>query len=152
MQKNTLNIFSFILTTFVIFLSIGINISKMQCSKDGKLFIGTEVPNCMQINEIACSENSNEFSCCKQKDLLQTCCPQTNDDSCASETANFQFNFETILTSFTLNFNDSFFIDYTCLIYYKFFSFKDKFIYIGDIPFPPNLNKPKLTHIQSFLL
>ena len=146
------NIFIVFLTIFVVFLSIGVSISKMQCSKDGKLFFGTEVPNCMQIEEIDCSKDSNEFSCCKKKDFLQTCCPQTNDDSCASETVNFQFNFETLLSSLSLDVKDLFCLVYTCLIDYKFFSLKNKFTYIGDIPFPPNLNKPKLTHIQSFLL
>jgi hypothetical protein len=152
MKKHTLNIFLFILTTFVVFLSIGPSISKMQCSKNGEFFFGTEVPNCMQIEEISCSEDSKELSCCEKKNLLQTCCPQTNDDSCASETANFQFDFETPCSYFVIDFKEFCTLVFQSLFYEKSYSLQHQRIFIRDVPFPPNLHKPELTQIQSFLL
>ena len=55
------------LSILVIFLSIGLSISKMhcsqkKCSEDGKLFIGNEVPNCIEKKEVACNIVFNNIS------------------------------------------------------------------------------------------
>tara|TARA_X000000368_G_scaffold81419_1_gene61301 strand:- start:975 stop:1421 length:447 start_codon:yes stop_codon:yes gene_type:complete len=142
------NIAAFLLTILVVFLSVGVSISKMQCSTDGIIFIGTQVPNCMQIG----SDDLKEFSCCIQEEDIQSCCPQTKDDSCASETANFQFNFETLISSLILDFNETSALLYTCLLNEKYYVLKNQFVYLSDGPLPPNLLKPKLAEIQSFLL
>ena len=152
MKQIFSNISIFFLTVLVVFLSIGVSISKMQCSKDGKIFIGTQVPNCMQIEAMVCSDDLKAFSCCTKKDNLQSCCPQTEDDSCASETANIQFDFETVVSSFILDFKETITLVYTCLLNKKSYILKNQFFCLRDGPLPPNLLKPKLAEIQSFLL
>ena len=146
------NIAVFLLTILVIFLSVGVSISKMQCSTDGKIFIGTQVPNCMQIDEMACSDDLKEFSCCIQEEDVQSCCPQTKDDSCASETTNIQLDFETLISSLILEFKETSALVYICLINEKYYVLKNQFVCLSDGPLPPNLLKPKLAEIQSFLL
>ena len=146
------NIAVFLLTILVIFLSVGVSISKMQCSTDGKIFIGTEVPNCMQIDEMACNDDLKEFSCCIQKEDIQSCCPQTKDDSCASETTNIQLDFETLISSLILDFKETSALVYICLFNEKYYVLKNQFVCLSDGPLPPNLLKPKLAEIQSFLL
>ena len=152
MKQLLSNITVFLLTFLVVFLSVGVSISKMQCSKDGKIFLGTKVPNCMQIEEMVCSDALKEFSCCAKEDDLQTCCPQTEDDSCASETANIQFDFETLVSSFILDFKETIALVYTCFSNEKSYILKNQFVCLRDGPLPPHLLKPKLAEIQSFLL
>ena len=94
MRQIFVNIYLVLLATLVVSLSIGVSISKMQCSKDGKIFIGAEIPNCMEKQAIACDIVLNEISCCQKEEAQESCCPQTNDNSCAGETANIQFDFE----------------------------------------------------------
>ena len=146
------NIAVFLLTILVIFLSVGVSISKMQCSTDGKIFIGTQVPNCMQIDEMACSDDLKEFSCCIQEEDVQSCCPQTKEDSCASETTNIQLDFETLISSLILDFKETSALVYICLFNEKYYVLKNQFVCLSDGPLPPNLLKPKLAEIQSFLL
>ena len=152
MKQIFSNITVFLLTILVVFLSVGVSISKMQCSKDGKVFFGTQVPNCMQIEEMVCSDDLKEFSCCTKEDNLQTCCPQTEDDSCASETANIQFDFETLVSSFILDFKEAVALVYTCLPNEKSYILKNQFVCLRDGPLLPHFLKPKLAEIQSFLL
>ena len=152
MKQILLNITVFLLTFLVVFLSVGVSISKMQCSKDGKIFLGTQVPNCMQIEEIVCSDDLKEFSCCTKEDNLQSCCPQTEDGSCASETANIQFDFETVVSTFVLDFKETMALVFICLLNEKSYILKNQFVCLRDGPLPPHLLKPKLAEIQSFLL
>lgn len=146
------NISIFLLTILVVFLSVGVSISKMQCSKDGKIFVGTQVPNCMQIEEMACTDDLKEFYCCTKEDNLQLCCPQTKDDSCASETANIQFDFETVVSSFILDFKEKITLVDTYILNEQSYVVKHKIVFLRYGPLPPNLLKPKLAEIQSFLL
>ena len=103
MRTDILNITALILAFFVLALSIGASISKMKCSKDGNIYFGTEVPNSMQERDFICSLNSTKLSCCKEDILLKSCCPQTEDNSCASETINLQFDFETLVGVYELS-------------------------------------------------
>ena len=152
MKQLLSNITVFLLTFLVVFLSVGVSISKMQCSKDGKIFLGTQVPNCMQIEEMVCSDDLKEFSCCTKEDDLQSCCPQTEDDSCASETVNIQFDFETVVSTFVLDFKETMALAFICLLNEKSYILKNQFVCLRDGPLPPHLLKPKLAEIQSFLL
>ena len=105
MNKLSSNIISFFLICFVLFLSIGTNISKMQCSKGDKLFFGTEVPNCVDEKKKYCNINIEEFSCCAKEKLLESCCRKNDDNSCASEITIIQFDFETLLCYFDFSVN-----------------------------------------------
>ena len=98
-MKNTFrNIFLFLMSTMVLFLSMGVNISKMKCAQDGALYLGTEVPSCSVENEVLCEVERKRVSCCNLE-VVKSCCPETKDNSCASETENIQFDFETLIPS-----------------------------------------------------
>jgi hypothetical protein len=145
------NISLVVLSTLAVFLSMGVSISKMQCSKDGSLYLGTEVPNCMEKQVTSCAMDVEKISCCKKKEIKESCCPQTKDNSCAGETVNIQFDFET--TFAIVNFN---FLLLEVPLFYTVsnHNFASNLIanqYQTDIP-PQKLNKPQLAQIQSFLL
>lgn len=145
------NILLVILSTLVVFLSMGVSISKMQCSKDGRIFIGSEVPNCIQKEELACVMDFQKVSCCTQKEINVSCCPQTNDNSCEGETANIQFDFETLIPSFEFSFKEVSILLYTFSLYEQAYDFSKQFNYTVEIPLS-KLYKPELAEIQSFLL
>ena len=64
------------MATMVIFLSIGMNISKMKCAEDGQLYLGTEVPSCSMDAELMCEAKQDKISCC-MKEIEKSCCPET---------------------------------------------------------------------------
>ena len=84
-------------------------------------------------------------------EVEKQCCPETKDKSCASETENIQFNFET-----TVSITD---FDFSLLALPLFhtafssvFSANEKANnYLSGIP-PPKIIKPNLSQIQAFLL
>ena len=143
-------VFSIVMAGFILFISIGMNISKMKCDEDGALYLGIEVPSCSIENEVVCTNKQEKISCC-MKEIKKLCCPEKNDNSCASETETIQFDFETLVTVFevdflvaqsllfTFNFTDCFNVNYNLLTY------------LSDIPLP-KLHKPVFSKIQSFLL
>ena len=150
-MKNTFRNSSVLLTaTMVMFLSIGMNISKTKCAEDGALYFGTEAPSCSIESEVLCEKNEGKVSCC-MIEVEKSCCLETEDNSCASETENIQFDFET-----TVSITD---FDFSLLALPLFhtafssvFSANEKANnYLSGIP-PPKLNKPLLANIQSFLL
>ena len=149
MRKVIENICVLMLTTLVLFLSVGMHISKMNCSKDNRFFLGTTVPNCMQESEMSCVVDFQKTSCCQKNEIEQSCCPQTNDNSCASETTNIQFDFETLIPVFSPNFE--FLSVFLRVLFDKGFYYTNDIYYVSSIP-PPKINKPLLMDIQSFLL
>ena len=148
-MKNTFkNTSVLLIATIVMFLSIGMNISKMKCAEDGALYFGTEVPSCSIESEVLCEKNEEKVSCC-MIEVEKSCCPETEDNSCASETENIQFDFETTvsITDFSLLAFPLFHTAFSSV-----FSANEKANnYLSGIP-PPKLNKPLLANIQSFLL
>ncbi len=150
-MKNTFrNTSVLLMATTVMFLSIGMNISKMKCAEDGALYFGTEVPSCSIESEVFCENNEEKVSCCIIK-AAKSCCPETEDNSCASETENIQFDFETTVSITDFDFS----VLALPLLHTAFssvFSANEKVNnYLSGIP-PPKLNKPVLAQIQSFLL
>ena len=92
------NISFFLMAIMVLFLSIGMCISKMKCADDNQLYFGTSVPSCSIDTEVLCVVAQETIYCC----------PETNDASCASETENIHFDFETLVTEYTFVFSVSF--------------------------------------------
>ena len=143
-------VFSITMVVFILSISIGVTISKMKCNESYALYLGSEVPSCSMEDEVICKEEQEKISCC-MKEIKKLCCPEKNDNSCTSETKTIQFDFETLLTAFdpdssvspillfTFNLTDCFNVNYNLPTY------------LSDIP-PPQLNKPILYQIQSFLL
>jgi hypothetical protein len=142
--------FSILMAVFILFISMGMNISKMKCDEDGGIYFGTQVPSCSEENEEVCFKEQDRVSCC-MVEVQKSCCPETNDESCASSTQNIHYDFETILTVFELNFSEktilfSFFNSYDSKSYFVKVNH-----YFSGIP-PPKLKNPQLSQIQSFLL
>ena len=96
MKRILSNIGVIISSLLVLLLSIGVSVSKMNCSMDNKIFLGTEVPNCMESQDKLAALQIKSTSCCKKTESITTCCPQTNDNSCSSDTQSVQFDFETL--------------------------------------------------------
>ena len=143
-------VFSIVMAVFILSVSMGMNISKMKCDEDGSVYLGTEVPSCSVENEVVCNEEQEKVSCC-MLEVVKSCCPETNDESCASSTQNIHYDFETILTVFELDFSEKTIL----LSFFNSYDSKSYFVkvnnYFSGIP-PPKLNKPQLSQIQSFLL
>ena len=144
------NISLVILTALVVFLSMGVNISKMRCDEDGSFYLGSEVPSCSMDNEVICAKEQEKVSCC-MLEVVRSCCPEKKDNSCASETETLQFDFETLISAFELNFKEISALLYTVVLHDKQCDLKKNINYISGIP-PPKLHKPVLSKIQAFLL
>ena len=141
---------SIVMVVFILSISMGVNISKMKCNEDGDLYLGSEVPSCSMENEVICEGKQEKISCC-MKEIKKLCCPEKNDNSCASETETIQFDFETLVTVFEVDFS-------VVPVLLSAFNLTDCFnanynvqIYLSDIS-PPKLHKPVLSKLQSFLL
>jgi hypothetical protein len=150
MKQILRNISLVIMTILVVFLSMGVNISKMRCDKTGSLYLGSEVPSCSEENEVVCAKAQEKVSCC-MIEVKKSCCPETNDKSCASSTQNIHFDFETLLTAFEPDFSVAPILLFTFNLRYCFNTDYNVQTYLSDIP-PPKLHKPVLSNIQSFLL
>ena len=150
-MKNTFrNTSVLLMVTMVMFLSIGMNISKMKCAEDGVLYFGTEVPSCSIESEVLCEKNEEKVSCC-MIEVEKSCCPETEDNSCASETENIQFDFETTVSITYFDFSLLALPLFHTACSSVFSANKKANNYLSGIP-PPKLNKPLLANIQSFLL
>ena len=143
-------VLSIVMAVFIIAVSMGLNISKMNCSEDNTLYFGTEVPSCSEETEVVCEKEQEKVSCCLME-IEKTCCPETNDNSCESETENIHFNFETFISSECFNFEISPIL--ISFLSYNIFSENtySEIKHFSGIP-PPKLNQPELSKIQSFLL
>ena len=150
MKLILINISLVILTILVVFLSMGVNVSKMRCDEGGTLFLGSEVPSCSEKNEVVCAKQQEKVSCC-MIEVKKSCCPETNDKSCTSSTQNIHFDFETLITVFDFDFKEISSFLYSVVLYDKQCVLKKSINYISGMP-PPKLHKPELAKIQSFLL
>ena len=151
MKRIISNIGVIISSLLVLLLSIGVSVSKMNCSMDNKIFFGTEVPNCMESQEKFAALQIKSTSCCKKTESITSCCPQTNDNSCSSDTQSVQFDFETLTSVFSLKLLNLE-LQYLLVIFNDLHS--EESIY--NSIFYNHLNKgylrPLLTNLQSFLL
>ena len=150
MKQILRNISLGVMIILVVFLSMGVNISKMRCDEAGSLYLGSEVPSCSMDNEVICAKEQEKVSCC-MLEVVRSCCPEKKDNSCASETETLQFDFETLISAFELNFKEISALLYTVVLHDKQCNLKNHINYESGIP-PPELYKPELVEIQSFLL
>ena len=137
------NISVIFLATFVLLLSMGMHVSKVQCKEGSKVFIGTEVPNCKMKKEIV--------SCCKKKQIQKSC--EKSENLPKKESKLVHFDFETLkfkeIKLFDLNLVQL----YITLFYNEFYSVQSElFTHNHYADAPPLVNKPILSQIQSFLL
>jgi hypothetical protein len=151
MKRILSNIGVIISSLLVLLLSIGVSVSKMNCSMNNKLFLGTEVPNCMESQDKFAALQIKSTSCCKKTESIATCCPETKDNSCSSDTQSVQFDFETLTSVFSLKLLNLE-LRYLLVIFYD--TYLEEFI--DNSIFYNHLNKgylrPLLSNLQSFLL
>ena len=105
MKQILRNISLVIMIILVVFLSMGVNVSKMRCDEDGSLYLGSEVPSCSMDNEVICTKEQEKVSCC-MLEVVRSCCPEKKDNSCASETETIQFDFETLVSDSEFSFKE----------------------------------------------
>ena len=150
MKKMFRKISLVMMTILVIFLSMGVNISKMQCDKSGRVFIGTETMSCSSDKDIICSFNQEKIACCILE-IQKSCCPEQTDNNCSSDIKLVQFNFETIVESIEhkTSLLNAFYVNSYVSNYFTFNYNVNN--YKSGIQ-PPKLHKPILAKIQSFLL
>jgi hypothetical protein len=118
---------------------------------DNKIFLGTEVPNCMESKDKFAALQIKSTSCCKKTESISTCCPETNDNSCSSDTQSFQFDFETLTSVFSLKLLNLD-LQYLLVIFYDSYSeeFIDNSIFYNHLS--KGYLRPLLSNLQSFLL
>jgi hypothetical protein len=132
----------------VIFLSLGVNVSKIKCNLDGTLYLGSKAPSCSSLADVICFQEQEKSSCCVL-DVQKSCCSDNLSNTCSIYTESIKFDFETIISLFDFDFDNSSLISSILL-------FKDRlsecynnyFLYIP----PAEILKPQLSKIQVFLL
>ncbi len=132
-------------SVFIIFLSTGFNVSMMKCCNSEKIYLGSSLPNCSDFDSNSCCQQE-VVQCCSKDKLI--CCSEF-ESSCESVTKNLQFDFETLLNTDQVFFENLY-------VFYKFY-YKDFNINISSallVDFVPKekIVKPDLSFIQSFLL
>ena len=136
-----------LMSVLIVFLSVGINVSKMLCAENGQIYIGKDVPSCKQEQELLCIDENDALLCCSKVQSEVLCCPEMEDESCASETQNIQFDFETTFSNF---FSLDFSLFYIYINIKYAFSLKEYFFHKRI--FIPKILKTSLAINQSFLL
>jgi len=139
------NILFTLMAAIMLCLSGGIHITKMQCAKGEKVFLGTKIYTCHVQELNACSEMSSKSSCCKlKKEKLP----------CKTQTIELAYDFDTLISS-EAQLNNL----YELAIFNKFKYISKGAIIVTRAPqktqrdkAPPLVSKPILSQIQSFLI
>ena len=133
------------MTIFVVILSIGIHVTKIQCNKGERVFVGTDVSTCKM--------QEKTTSCSMKKKLVKSCINSEKEGEPQKESKLLQFDFETekCKCGEPVDFSVSF--PFLTLLYeYYQMSDSDLFYTTHYADAPPLVNKPILSQIQSFLL
>jgi hypothetical protein len=149
MKVKIQNIFSLIIAVFVLFLSMGINISKMACDKESNIYFGVQEFSCSIEEKSICKTSKQDVSCCSAV-VEKTCCPDKSDNNCKTNSSLIQFNFETVFESlYDYDFLSSYILrhNYSNIIntYIEKIYRQTNFLLL-------NINKPTLPKIQTFLI
>ena len=133
------------MTIFVVILSIGIYVTKIQCAKDERVFIGSDVSTCKM--------QEKTTSCGKKKEIVKFCKYSEKEEKPQKESKLLQFDFETekCKCGEPVDFSVSFPFLTLSYEYYQV-SKPELFTHNHYDDAPPLLNKPILSQIQSFLL
>ncbi|MBT5273704.1 MAG: hypothetical protein HOL74_02660 [Flavobacteriales bacterium] len=137
----------YILTAFVLLLSVGVSIRK--CIPKSGSCVVSSVKSCKK-ESLPCIKIKERISCCKKK--VQPIC-EKKERSCSSKSVKLQFDFETILSQIQkvdkckeislFSYTSNLFTEFHTSIYRaKILSFRSA----------PLFNKPIITEIQVFRL
>ena len=149
MKKHTQNFCLLIIASFVLLVSMGINVSKMACDVDSNIYLGIKEFSCTLDQQSSCS--INEKSCCSLK-IEKKCCPEEPDNNCKTNSSLIQFDFETVVKSL---YNYDYFYNYTSCLFFNFFRAQSNYIYkiYRETKFLlVAINKPQLSTLQMFLI
>jgi len=145
MKQFFKNIILIPMAIFTLLLSMGMHVTKIQCTKGDRVFVGTDVSTCKM--------QEKTTSCCKKKKIVKFCKYSQKEEKPQKESKLLQFNFEILKYKFgeTIDFN----IDQpVCLLLFNFIqNTNSELCYIKHYSdAPPLVNQPILSQIQSFLL
>ena len=148
MKKILYKIGVYLLASFVLFLSIGFNVSKITCDEKSMIAIGDSQSTCHEDVDAICVLATNTQSCCNVEEVIECCSSFKN--LCDKELSNIKYDFYTLISEkfdlkdIILNYvNIYFFNNNSFLVFYDLIDY--------DSP-PPLSRKLVLSKIQSFLI
>ena len=147
MKKILHKICVYLLASFVLFLSIGVNISKITCHESSSIALGDFQSACHEEIDDICVLETNTESCCNIERVI-TCCSSFKN-LCDKELSNIRYDFYTLvygkidLKDEVFNYINTYSFNYNLSLFY------DRIDY--NIP-PPLSRKIVLSKIQSFLI
>ena len=142
------NISLLLLSFLVVFLSVGVTISKMACCTD-KISFGLESPKCGQEEkELICKTDIIKQSCCQKLNDQESCCAM-GSNMCVIDLRELKFDFETIIPFEDIDFE---IINKSSYIIYHY-DFASSLLEASQFDSSVlQLTKRHLSMIQSFLL
>ena len=145
MKQILKNIILIPMAIFTLLLSMGMQVTKIQCTKGESVFVGTDV--------LTCKMQEKTTSCGKKKEIVKFCKYSEKEEKPQKESKLLQFDFETEKCKCGEPVDFSASLPFLTLLYeYYQMSDSDLFYTTHYADAPPLVNKPILSQIQSFLL
>jgi len=145
MKQFFKNIILIPMAIFTLLLSMGMHVTKIQCAKGERVFIGTDVSTC--------NMQEKTTSCCKKKKIVKFFKYSQKEEKPQKESKLLQFDFETVKCQCGEPVDFSASLPFLTLLYeYYQMSDSDLFYTTHYADAPPLVNKPILSQLQSFLL
>ena len=150
MKKIAKNIATLFMASFVLFISIGLNISKIKCGENSNVYVGIGDPTCIIAKESCTVDDLMGSSSCCIKTKQTNCCCDDQIKMCKKENILIQYDFQTIITE-TKSIIHNIFIQN--IIYgVENIIVSNKIIYSINKHPPPLLVSDLRIKIQSFLI
>jgi hypothetical protein len=145
MKQFFKNIILIPMAIFTLLLSMGMHVTKIQCAKGERMFVGTDIS--------ICKMQEKTTSCSKQKKFAKFCANSQKEGKPQKESKLIQFDFETVKCQCGEPVDFSVSLPFLTLLYeYYQMSDSDLFYTTHYADAPPLVNKPILSQLQSFLL
>ena len=145
MKQIFKNIILIPIAIFTLLITMGVHVTKIQCAKGERVFVGTDVSTCKMQEKIT--------SCSMKKKLVKSCINSEKEGEPQKESKLLQFDFENIKCKCGEPVDFSVSLPFLTLSYeYYQVSKPELFTQNHYDDAPPLVNKPILSQIQSFLL
>jgi hypothetical protein len=145
MKQIFKNIILIPMAIFTLLLSMGMHVTKIQCAKGERVFVGTDVSTCKM--------QEKTTSCCMKKKLVKSCINSEKENKPQKESKLLQFDFETEKCKCGEPVDFSVSLPFLTLLFENYKISKSELFTINHYAdVPPLVNKPILSQIQSFLL
>ena len=96
MKRKSQNIATYLLASIVLFLSIGVNISKITCHENSIISFGNSQLACHEDIIDQCALEVTSESCCSVEEIVECC--SSFKDACDKESSILQYFFYTIIS------------------------------------------------------